>query len=139
MRTLPDRIRHTLMFEGIALGVVAFGGAWITGQPVAKIGALGIMFSVLAMAWNLAFNWMFDLWDRRYRNMAKRTVGLRIAHAVLFEIVLLTVGIFLVAWWLQIGYLEAFLLDLGMSAFFLVYAFCFNWTYDVIFPVPKAA
>ena len=57
-------------------------------------------------------------------------------HAILFEAVLMIVGLFLTAWWLSIGYLEAFLLDLGFSAFFLVYAYVYNWTYDVIFPVP---
>ncbi|MEQ9695371.1 PACE efflux transporter [Shimia sp. SDUM112013] len=137
MRSLPDRIRHTLMFEGIALGLVTVGGSVLTGHSLQAMGGLGVMFSLLAMGWNLLFNYLFDLWDRKYRDMAARTVRLRMVHAVLFESVLLTVGLFLTAWWLQIGYLEAFLLDLGFSAFFLVYAFLFNWTYDVVFPLPR--
>ena len=40
---------------------------------------------------------------------------------------------------LDVGYVEAFLLDLGISIFFLIYAFVFNWAYDVIFPVPRPA
>lgn len=137
MRTIKDRIRHTLMFEGFALGLVATGGAWLTGHSMAEIGSLSVLFSLLAMTWNFIYNWLFDLWDRKYRGMAPRGPGIRVVHAVLFEAFLITVGIFLTAWWLTIPYWDAFILDLGFSAFFLVYAYVFNWTYDVVFPVPR--
>ena len=139
MRTLRDRIRHTILFELIALAIVSFGAAWITGHPVHSMGALSLMFSLIAMAWNFAFNWMFDLWDLKYRNMAPRGPGLRAVHAILFEAVMLIVGIFVTAWWLVIGYWEALILDLGFSAFFLIYAYVYNWTYDLVFPVPRPA
>lgn len=139
MRTFPDRVRHTIMFEVIALILVATGGSWITGHSMEMLGALSLMFSVLAMVWNFVFNWIFDHWDKRFRGLAKRGVLLRIVHASLFESVLLIAGIFLVSWWLGITYLQAFLLDLSFSAFFLVFAFAYNWTYDVVFPVPSEA
>lgn len=137
MRTLPDRIRHTLIFEALALFLVAVPGSYILDRPAEIMGALSLMFSVLAMAWNLAYNWMFDLWDRKYRGMAKRGVRIRIVHAVLFEAGLVTAGLFLIAWWLDMGYVDAFLLDISLSAFFLIYAFCYNWAYDLVFPVPR--
>lgn len=137
MRTIKDRIRHSLMFEGIALTIVTIGGAWITGHSTAAFGMLSVMFSLLAMGWNFVFNYLFDLWDRKYRDMAPRGPGIRAVHAVLFEAVLLTVGIFLTSWWLAISYWDAFILDLALSAFFLVYAYVFNWTYDLVFPVPR--
>lgn len=139
MRTLRDRIRHSLMFEGIALSIVTVGGAWITGHSAAEFGMLSVMFSVIAMVWNFVFNYLFDLWDRKYRGMARRGPGIRAVHAVLFEAVLLTIGIFLTAWWLAISYWDAFILDVALSVFFLVYAYVFNWTYDLVFPVPRAA
>ncbi len=139
MRTLPDRIRHTLLFEAIALCIVSVLGSKLTGKPLETIGALSVMFSIIAMVWNLVFNWMFDHWDRKYRNSAPRGIGLRIVHAMLFEAFFLIVGMFIIAWWLDIDLVQAFLLDLSMSMFFLAYAFCFNWTYDVVFPVPKDA
>ncbi|SHJ55792.1 Uncharacterized membrane protein [Shimia gijangensis] len=137
MRTVRDRIRHTLMFEAIALFFVATVGAWVTGHSMAALGTLGVLFSLLAMAWNFVFNWLFDLWDRKYRGMAPRGAGIRVVHAVLFEAFLIIVGIFVTAWWLSISYLDALLLDLGFSAFFLVYAYVFNWSYDIVFPVPR--
>ncbi len=139
MRSLPDRLRHTLIFEAIALFLVAVPGGWLLDRPMEVMGALSLMFSVLAMGWNFSYNWMFDLWDRKYRGMAKRGFRIRIVHAVLFEAGLVIAGLFLIAWWLDLSYWDAFLLDISLSAFFLVYAFCYNWAYDTVFPVPRAA
>ncbi|MBL4693279.1 MAG: PACE efflux transporter [Magnetovibrio sp.] len=139
MRTLRDRIRHTLLFEVIALGVGVVGGSWILGRPVEIIGALSLMFSGLAMGWNMLFNWLFDLWDQKYRGSAKRGFVIRAAHASLFELGMVIPGIFLVAWWLSISYWQAFIIDIGFSALFLFYAYGFNWAYDHVFPVPKEA
>jgi len=139
VRSFPDRLRHTLIFEAIALFLVAVPGGWLLERPMEIMGALSLMFSVLAMGWNLSYNWMFDLWDRKYRAMAKRGFRIRIVHAVLFEAGLVIAGLFLIAWWLDLTYLDAFLLDISLSAFFLVYAFCYNWAYDMVFPVPRAA
>ena len=135
MRSLTDRIRHMISFEVIALLLATTLGSWVTGSSMEKIGMLGVMFSGLAMGWNFAFNWMFDYWEMKSRPGQKRTIGLRVIHASLFELVLVTVGVFMTAWWLNIGYLEALILDIGFSLFFLVYAFVFNWIYDLVFPI----
>lgn len=137
MRTLKDRLRHTLLFEALALAIVAFGGGWIFDRPVEVMGALSLMFSVLAMLWNLLFNWLFDLWDRKYRGMAKRGFLVRATHATLFETGMVIAGIFLIAWWLDVSYWDGFVMGIGLSLFFLVYAYLYNWAYDVIFPVPR--
>ena len=121
----------------MALFLVAVLGGWILDRPMEMMGALSLMFGVIAMGWNLVFNYGFDLWDRKYRGMVKRGFGIRAVHAVLFEAGLVTAGLFLIAWWLDMSYRAAFLLDISLSAFFLVYAFCYNWAYDVVFPVPR--
>ena len=137
MRSLADRIRQTLLFEAIAITLFAVVGGWTLGYPVEVTGALGLMFSALAMVWNLVFNWLFDLWDHKYRDLARRGIAIRAAHAVLFELGLVIAGLFLIAWWLEVGYLEAFLIDISTSAFFLVYTFVYNWAYDQVFPPPR--
>lgn len=138
MRSFPDRVRHTLLFEAIALTLVAVAGGWILDRPIEAVGALGLMFSALAMAWNMLFNWLFDLWDRKYRGgRTGRGFWLRVAHAVLFELGMVIAGIFLVSWWLDVSYWTAFVIGIGFSAFFLVYAFCFNLAYDTVFPPPR--
>ena len=138
MRSLPDRIRHTVLFEVIALALVATVGSWIIGRTVIEMGVLSLMFSVMVMFWNLLYNWLFDLWDQKYRDLAKRGVGIRLVHAVLFELGVLTFGIFLVAWWLDMTLWQALLLDIGFAVFFIAYAFAYNWAYDIAFPVARA-
>ena len=138
MRSLPDRIRHTVLFEIIALVMVATVGSWAIGRSMMETGILGLMFSVMVMFWNLLYNWLFDLWDQKHRQLAKRGVGLRLVHAVLFELGILTFGVFLVAWWLDMTLFQALLLDIGFALFFIAYAFAYNWVYDIVFPVARA-
>jgi uncharacterized membrane protein len=137
MRTLSDRIRHAAIFEIIALVIVIVAGSWITGHSAASMGMLGLIFSLFVVGWNLLYNWLFDLWEREYRNTTKRGFGMRVWHAVLFEAGILVFGVFLVAWWLGITLLQALVLDIGIAVFFVVYAFIFNWVYDIVFPIPQ--
>ncbi|WP_417790554.1 PACE efflux transporter [Terasakiella pusilla] len=138
MRTLSDRIRHTMMFEIMAILLTTFLGGWITGLEMAEIGMLGVFFSLIAMTWNLIFNYLFDLWNNKYRDAQAKTVILRVIHASIFEGVLFVIGIFLTMWWLEVGLWYAIILDAGLSLFFLVYAFLFNWGYDIVFPIPHS-
>ena len=55
---------------------------------------------------------------------------------MLFEGGLLIVLLPFIAWYLGIGLLEAFYLDVSFTLFYLVYTFVFNWLYDLIFPIP---
>lgn len=137
MRSTADRIRHTLLFEGIAvLAVVAFSLAFLEFAPGA-IASLTIAMSLLAMAWNYLYNLGFDLWLLKSRGHAgERSLSLRVGHAVGFESGMLLLGVPLVAWWLGIGLWQALLMDIGFAVFFLVYALVFNWAYDRVFPLP---
>ncbi len=139
MRTLADRIRHVLLFESFAILIFSVFGSWVTQWSATTIGALGLTLSLIAMGWNFIFNWIFDAWDRHHRGSAKRGVGLRIVHAVLFEGALLICSIFILAWWLQTTLWQSLGLSIGASAFFVIYAFAFNWLYDIVFPPPQAA
>jgi uncharacterized membrane protein len=61
---------------------------------------------------------------------------MRVAHAVLFEGGLLVALMPLIAWYLGVSLLQAFMMDVSFALFYLVYAFVFNWAYDRIFPLP---
>ena len=98
------------------------------GYPLAHMGALTLMISLIAMAWNKVFNAAFDAAQRRLE--FSRTLTMRAVHAVLFEVGLILAVVPLAAWWLDIGLWEAFVLDIGIVLFFLPYTFVFNWTYD---------
>ncbi|KZL18973.1 Bacterial Transmembrane Pair family protein [Pseudovibrio axinellae] len=136
MRTFWDRLRHTVLFELVALSIIAVFGSWVTGHSMQEIGLLGLGMSLLAMGWNFVYNWLFDKWYVANRGTKPRTVAMRVAHALLFEGGLLGFGIVAIMWWLQMNFVQALLLDIGFAVFFLIYAFVYNWVYDLVFPVP---
>ncbi|KVO07432.1 hypothetical protein WJ70_24690 [Burkholderia ubonensis] len=127
-KTMTERLVHALTFELVAIALCAPLGAWLLDMPVTHVGALTVMVSLVAMAWNMTFNALFDRLERRFGWV--RNVGLRIVHAVAFELGLVAMVVPLAAWWLGIGLVEALLLDLGIVLFFLPYTFCFNLAYD---------
>ena len=137
MRSTADRIRHAISFEAIALLIVTPLGAWLFDKPLTDIGVVTVVSATIATGWNYLFNLGFDHGMKRLRGTVHKTVGVRIFHAVTFEIGLLFVLIPFIAWYLQIPLLEAFLIDVAFAGFYLIYAFAFNWLYDVIFPIPQ--
>ena len=129
-KSVSERFFQALLFEVLAIAICAPLGAWLLGYPLAHIGWLTLMISLIAMSWNMLFNLLFDRTQRRLG--FDRTVAARVVHAVLFEIGLLLAIVPLAAWWLSIGLWQAFVLDIGIALFFLPYTFSFNWTYDVL-------
>lgn len=137
MRTSSDRLRHTLLFEVFGLVLCAPLASWILDKSLIQIGALSIALSLTAMCVNYVYNLIFDkALIRMGRPLNKRSVWLRMFHAILFEASLIIITVPVVAWWLDMTLLTAFLTDIGFTMFFIVYAFFYNWAYDVVFPIP---
>jgi uncharacterized membrane protein len=76
---------------------------------------------------------VFEFWERR-QDSQTRTVARRIAHAIGFEGGLVVVLLPVVAWILGVSLLQAFGLEVGLLAFFLVYTFVFTWLFDRLWP-----
>ena len=129
-RSLVERVFHALAFEILATSVCAPTLAWSMDKPLLQVGVLTLMFSTVAMLWNMIFNALFDRAQRRFG--FHRTVRFRLLHAMLFEVGLILVLVPLAAWWLSISLFEALLVDLGMILFFLPYTVAFNWGYDAL-------
>jgi uncharacterized membrane protein len=136
MRNTADRIRHALSFEVLALLIVTPLASWIFGFAMLDIGVLAVAASTLATLWNYVYNLIFDRAMLRLLGRVQKTLRDRVVHAVLFELGLLIVLIPIIAWYLNIGLWQAFVMDASFSLFYLVYAFAFNWAYDAIFPIP---
>ncbi|AOE86261.1 multidrug/biocide efflux PACE transporter [Pseudomonas sp. TCU-HL1] len=129
-KSLKERVFHALAFEGLAVLLTAPVLSLVLGKSLAHMGALTLMFSTVAMLWNMLFNSLFD--RAQHRLGFQRTLPVRVAHALLFELGLILVLVPLAAWWLSIGLIEAFVLDIGLLLFFLPYTLAFNWTYDAL-------
>jgi uncharacterized membrane protein len=127
-KSLKERALHALLFELIGVLMFAPGLAWVLGQSIGKMGAMTVMISTAAMLWNMVFNAAFD----RLRAHLGFALNLkaRALHAISFEVGLVFMVVPMVAWWLAISLLEAFVLDIGLLLLFLPYTMLFNLAYD---------
>ncbi|WP_066739407.1 PACE efflux transporter [Cupriavidus sp. D384] len=138
MRTTADRIRHTVGFE--VIGLIAFAplASWVFGYELHQMGIVGAVAALIAATWNYIYNILFDRAMLRFTGQLRKSTAIRVLHAILFEGGLLIVFLPSVAWYLKIGLVEAFIMDIAVAGYYMVYAFFYNWAYDVIFPIPNA-
>lgn len=129
-KTFWDRLLHAVLFEAIALCMCAPVMSYLLGKSLFETGVLTIALATCAMLWNMIYNALFERVEKKIG--FKRTVPVRIAHAVGFEGGLVVVVVLLAAWWLSISYWDALLLELGLIAFFLPYTYVYNLVYDKV-------
>lgn len=134
MKTVRDRLQHAIVFEVVALIIVIPLGILFFHMPANDIGLITIGSAVVATAWNYVYNLIFDISMKRVKGDLKKTIPIRIVHAILFEAGLLAILAPLVALYLGISLLDALILDVSLSLFYVVYAFLFNLVYDHIRP-----
>jgi uncharacterized membrane protein len=124
------RIIHALSYEIILLVIIAIALSFIFDMPMEVTGVLGIVMAVTSVVWNMIFNSIFEKYEAKYQ--LKRTVFVRILHAIGFEGGLMLVTIPMIAYALNMGIWEAILLDFSLTMCILVYTFIFQWCYDHI-------
>ena len=124
------RIVHALSYEIILLVIIAIALSFIFDMPMEVTGILGIVMAVTSVFWNMTFNHFFEKFEAK-RHL-KRTVGVRILHAIGFEGGLMLATIPMVAYAMDMSIGQAILLDLSMTLCILVYTFIFQWCYDAI-------
>ncbi|KVC82070.1 PACE efflux transporter [Burkholderia ubonensis] len=137
MQSLPRKITQAILYEAIAIACILPAIAALFGEGLVYSGALSATMSAIALLWNMVYNTLFERWEAT-RVQRTRTLGRRIIHACGFEGGLIFILVPVVAWWLSISWLDAFLVDLGLFAFFFCYAFVFQWAFDRVFDVPAA-
>ena len=76
---------------------------------------------------------------KKRQTLRQRTVKRRVAHAIGFQLTLVVFLIPLIAWWMNISFLDAFLLDAALIVIIPIYTFIFNWSFDRLFGVPLSA
>jgi uncharacterized membrane protein len=128
MRSIQERIIHTVLFEIGAVAVASPVIAWTTGTPLFDAGAVSIALSVVATICNYVWTMAFDRWvPSRRRNL--RT---RIAQAVGLEFIISLVAIPIFYEFAGATLLQALILDLGGTGFFILYGMGYNWLFDRI-------
>ncbi len=127
-KSTRERLLHAVLYEAGAMLILVPLGSWLLGHSPAQTGMLAIMLSTIAMSWNMVFGALFERLERA--RQWQRSATVRCLHAILFEGGLVFICVPVVAWWMEVSYWQALLLDIGILLFFLPYTYLFNWLYD---------
>ena len=74
---------------------------------------------------------------KKRQHSKTRTIFRRVVHAIGFQVVLVTILIPLIAWWMQISLVKAFLLDFSLMIIIPCYTFVYNYLFDHLFGLPS--
>ncbi len=138
MQGIRRRVVYVTLYELIAIAATSVGLAAFSDSGLQRAGVAAVVSSAVAVVWNVVFNTLFERWEAR-QTVRGRSLARRAAHAVGFEGGLVVMLVPFFAWWLEVSLWQAFVLDLGLLLFFLVYTFVFNWVFDRVFGLPASA
>jgi uncharacterized membrane protein len=140
IRTGMDRVRYALLFEGILVALFAVLAALLFDRSLLSMGALSIVLSLIALAINFFYNYVFDHFDvRNGRIPTERSRRWRIIHALGFEATLVVINLPLLMWWMGWSVWQALVLDIVAMAGVVVYTYYFTLAYDRLFPIRQPA
>jgi uncharacterized membrane protein len=132
------RVLQAILYEVFAIAFVGPVLSVAFGKSPASTLGLAFVLSSIALSWSYVFNTLFERWESR-QSVRGRSFARRLAHGMGFEGGLAIILIPVMALWLDISPLSAFLANLGLLAFFFVYAIGFTWTFDRVFGLPQSA
>lgn len=129
-RSVKERIFHACTFEFFAIVFTMLIGVFLLNKPIASIGVLSVLISFTALLLNIVFNWLFDRFFPFVNG--DRPVKIRMLHAIGFEGTLVLFTVPMIAFFLKVSFVEAFMIEIGFLIFFLFYTYIYNWCYDKV-------
>jgi uncharacterized membrane protein len=132
------RVLQALLYEVFAIAFVGPVLGWAFDKPQTSTLLLAVVLSSIALCWNYVFNALFEKWESR-QLVKGRSFARRLAYGAGFEGGLTVLLVPVMAYWLDTSFLTAFLANLGLLAFFFVYAMGFTWAFDKVFGLPQSA
>jgi uncharacterized membrane protein len=132
------RVLQALLYEVFAVAFVGPVLGWAFDKPQTSTFLLALVLSSIALCWNYVFNALFEKWES-HQLVKGRSIARRLAHGAGFEGGLTVLLVPVMAYWLGTSLLTAFLANLGLLAFFFVYAMGFTWAFDKVFGLPQSA
>ncbi len=132
------RVLQAVLYEAFAIAFVGPVLSLAFDEPPTSTFGLAVLLSTIALAWNYVFNAIFERWEAR-QAVRGRSFARRLAHGTGFEGGLTLILVPVMALWLNISPLSALLANLGLLAFFFVYAIVFTWAFDRVFGLPQSA
>jgi uncharacterized membrane protein len=121
------RVLQAVLYEIFAIAFVGPVLSLAFDEPPASTMTLAVVLSSIALMWNYVFNALFERWESHQAVKGRSFAG---GLAFLLMPVM--------SLWLDIPPLDAFLANLGLLAFFFVYAIAFTWLFDHVFGLPES-
>lgn len=138
MSPMRRKILYAVSFETLGTVVASVGLMLMSEASAASSFALSVIAATIALCWSYVYNTIFESWEAR-QSVRGRSLSRRAAHALLFEGGLVLILVPVMAWWLQVGLLEALVYEAGLIVLFIVYTYVFTWGFDRIFGLPASA
>lgn len=136
MQGTKRRVTYVFFYEVFSFFICAMVLAVLSDTSISHTGPLSILIAVIAVTINYFYNHVFEMWEKKQISK-RRTVMRRVVHAIGFQIVLVMILIPLIAWWMQISLIKAFLLDFSLMVLIPCYTFVYNYLFDHIFGLPS--
>jgi uncharacterized membrane protein len=112
------KIVYAVSFEALGTLLASVALMLMSEASASSSLVLSLLTATIALSWSFVFNTGFEAWEARQpvkgRSLRRRTV-----HALMFEGGLVLICIPVMAWWLQVGYLEALVYEAGLIALFI--------------------
>lgn len=138
MQGFKRKLVYVTAYELIGMTISALGLALLSGHEPASTGPLAVIITTIAVSWNFIYNYLFEFWESRQTSRT-RTVRRRVLHAIGFQLTLVVYLIPLIAWWMNVSLVQAFLLDAALIVIIPCYTFVYNWIFDKVFGLPASA
>jgi uncharacterized membrane protein len=132
------KILYALSFETLGTLVASAGLVLMSDASAASSFALSAIAAAIALTWSYLYNTIFEAWEARQTTRG-RSFARRTTHALLFEGGLILILVPVMAWWLNVGLLQAAAYEAGLIVLFIVYTYVFTWGFDRIFELPASA
>ena len=113
-----ERFFHAILFEILAILISILAVKLVSHYPTTKTTLIIVLISLIAVIWTMLCNWIFDLFFTAPRET--RTIPLRICHTLVFEGGLLLFTLPMIVYVMNIGWQEAFLMDIGLTLLILI-------------------
>ncbi|WP_051526786.1 PACE efflux transporter [Alkanindiges illinoisensis] len=136
MQGLKRRVIQAISYEAILLSLFIPIVTLVFKQAVMDSAALGMSLTILALLWNIIFNYGFEKWEVQ-QGWYTRGLKQRLLHALGFEGGLLLLGVPVIAYFLGISLLKAIIADIGFTIVIMIYTFIFQWAFDRLFGEPE--
>ncbi|MCG7421787.1 PACE efflux transporter [Micrococcus porci] len=134
---LRRRIVFAVVFELLAILFTTLILRAVGNEGAASF-AVAVVSSTVALIWNVVYNSLFERLERAL-GVHGRPWWARVGHTVGFEGGLVLFLVPAVALLLGVTLWEAFLIELGLIVFFLVYNAVYTYLFDAVFGLPDSA